>query len=86
MKLLPSLLMCVCCAWAQESSSDTKGQGFTDLTSSISTIIKGLVKEIPKVRPSMDQLFRLPLNALVGVPEVTLAFTINQLCTQSYLF
>lgn len=60
-----------------------QGDIITDVISSGGTIIEGLGKEIPNIIPTPEELFQLPLQGLIGLPEIAIAGTINQLCKLS---
>lgn len=57
-----------------------QGDLITDLISSGGTIIEGLGQEIPNILPTPEELFHLPLQVIVGLPETVVLGTINQLC------
>ncbi|KAI8119723.1 Vitellogenin-1 [Lucilia cuprina] len=46
----------------------------------IFNIINGLVPTLPQWTPKMDQLLRLPMQALFALPEVSIGQAINQIC------
>lgn len=52
----------------------------SDIISSGGTIVEGLIKEFPNLIPTPEELFQLPIQVLVGLPETALVGAINQLC------
>ncbi|XP_065357143.1 vitellogenin-1-like [Calliphora vicina] len=74
LKLLVTLLFC-CGLFTQIVANDVSNN-----TNSLDifSIINGLVPQLPKWTVKMEQLFRLPIQALFALPEVSVAQTINQ--------
>ncbi|KAM7350118.1 vitellogenin-1-like [Cochliomyia hominivorax] len=52
-----------------------------DILNSAQTIIAGVGQEIPNIIPTPEELLKLPPQLLVGLPEVTILSSINQLCS-----
>lgn len=74
-KQLVTLLLCGCGLFTQVVANDV-----TNNTNSLDifNIINGLVPQLPKWTAKMEQLFRLPIQALFALPEVSVAQTIDQ--------
>lgn len=73
LKLVVTLVLSISCISANQTTNNTSSLD-------IFNILNSLVPQLPKWTPKMDQLLRLPVQALFALPEVSVAQTINQVC------
>lgn len=79
MKILLSLLL----LWCLVQSNRVQGKAFfsgSDVAQSLNSIVSGIGKQIPNLIPTPEELFQASRQVLVGLPEVAIAKTINNLC------